>query len=382
MPGQVITTNTTNTTTTTQTTTLCKRCNTLEAALTVRNDALCRDCFTNYVHTKIVKRMEAFRTRHSAHGEEPLLLLPISLGLSSLTLLQILHRHRQSQRHRTGRTGFNLRLFNVAMPGSDSVLEGKKLDAVRRAYPHYSLTTLPLDTVFLPSSCHDSLSRNEKGAAQKALARLLESTPSATSASHVLSLLRTRLIVAFATSNTCEGILWGSSTTKLAETILAETAKGHGFSLPWAVTDGLSPYGLPFFYPVRDVLKKELISRLQLDENAALKEMVIQEGVTKAPPSSKNTSIDALVKQYFESVEEHYPSIISNVVRTTGKLEQARWNGAQRCKLCQLPVDEALLGINAWGGHQETHQEAGQRDAGLCYGCTRSLPTDAIPFLP
>lgn len=333
------------------------------------------------MHTKIVKRMEAFRTRHSAEGEERYLLLPISLGVSSVTLLQILDRHLQGQRDRTGRTGFNLKLLFVAMPGAHSD-EAQKIDAIRVQYPQYSFTTQGLESIFLTASSPESITSDELDQAQKTLAKLLQSIPSATSRVDVLNLLKTRLIVIFAKMNGCEGILWGSSTTKLAETILAETAKGRGFSLPWAVTDGLSPYGVPFFYPVRDVLKKELISRLELDGNAGLKDLIIEEGETKAPPSSKNTTIDILMKQYFESVEEHYPSIVSNVVRTTGKLEEAKWDGAQRCKLCQLPVDDALLGINGWGGDQKLHQEAGEREVGLCYGCTRSLPVEAIPLLP
>lgn len=371
MPGQLISR-------------LCKRCGTLEAILTVRNDPLCRDCFTRYVHTKIVKRMEAFRTRHSAEGEERFLLLPISLGVSSVTLLYILDRHLQGQRDRSGRTGFNLQLLFISMPGADSDEELKKLEAIRERYAQYSFMTQDLASIFLPaSSQHLVMSKNtEHSEAQKSLAKLLESVPSASSKTDIVNLLKTRLIVNFAKMNGCEGILWGSSTTKLAETILAETAKGRGFCLPWVVADGLSPYGIPFYYPVRDVLKKELISQLELDNNAGLKDLVMQEGETKAPPSSKNTTIDVLMKQYFESVEEHYPSIVSNVVRTTGKLEEAKWGVAQTCKLCQLPVDDALLGINGWGGDQKMHQEAGEREVGLCYGCTRSLPVEAMPLLP
>lgn len=369
MPGQLITS-------------LCKRCGVLKAILTVRNDPLCRECFTKYVHTKIVKRMEAFRTRHSAEGEERFLLLPISLGVSSITLLQILDRHLQGQRDRTGRTGFNLKLLFIAMPGADSDEETMKFDGIRKKYPQYSFTTLDLATISIASCSPEPITSEELEQAQKTLAKLLESIPSATSRVDILNLLKTRLIVNFAKTNGCEGILWGSSTTKLAETILAETAKGRGFSLPWAVTDGLSPHGVLFFYPVRDVLKKELISLLEMDGHAGLKDLVIEEGETKAPPSSKNTTIDVLMKQYFESVEEHYPSIVSNVVRTTGKLQEAKWDGVQRCKLCQLPVDDALLGINGWGGDQKMHQEAGEREVGLCYGCTRSLPVEAIPLLP
>lgn len=325
--------------------------------------------------------MEAFRTRHSTEGEERRVLLPISLGVSSVTLLHILDRHLQGQRDRTGRTGFSLQLLFVEMPENDACSHNSKLGLIKARFPQYKLEALPLSTLFLPSTSLYPAPNLVK--AQDELLRLLGSVSSATSRADITNLLKTRLIVRFAQENKCEGVMWGSSTTKLAETVLAETAKGRGFALPWSVTDGLSPYGIPFFYPMRDVLKKELISLLTLENGEnGLKAQIEEEGETIAPPSSKNTTIDILMKQYFESVEEHYPSIVSNVVRTTGKLQEGKWVGAQKCKLCQLPVDDALLGINGWRGDQELHQEAGEREVGLCYGCARSLPAGAVSLLP
>lgn len=363
---------------------ICARCNTLEAVLTVRNDPLCRDCFSKYINTKVVKRMEAFRTRHSTEGEERKLLLPISLGVSSVSLLHILDRHLQGQRERTGRTGFSLQVLFITLPDSDIPSQIAKFDLMKERFPQYVFGACPLCTIFLPETSLASVSISELNKAQSKLSELMVSIPSATSRTDIVNILKTRLIVKFARENNCEGILWGSSTTKLAETVLAETAKGRGFVLPWCVTDGLSPYGTPFFYPMRDVLKKELISLLGLegDGKEGWKELVEQEPETKAPPSSKNTTIDILMKQYFESVEEHYPSIVSNVVRTTGKLQELKWDDAQRCRLCELPVDDAILGINGWGGDQELHQERTEREVGLCYGCARSLPVEATTLLP
>jgi len=290
--------------------------------------------------------------------------------------LHVLDHHLQAQIQRTGRTGFSLTILFIST-GSDSDF-APQIEGLRERYPNYPFSTLPLENIF---STHLSPATPAPDDAKSRLSNLLASIPSATSKFDVISLLKTRLITRFAKENGCEGILWGSSTTKLAETVLAETAKGRGFSLPWHVTDGLSPYGIPFFFPVRDVLKKELISLLQIGDEG-LKDLVVEEGETKAPPSSKNTTIDILMKQYFESVEEHYPSIVSNVVRTTGKLREPTWNDSQKCKLCQLPVDDALLGMNGWGGDQESHQERGEREVGLCYGCARSLPAEAVGLLP
>jgi cytoplasmic tRNA 2-thiolation protein 2 len=361
---------------------ICKRCGVLEAVLSVRNEPLCGDCFGRYINTKVVKRMEAFRTRHAAEGEERELLLPLSLGASSVSLLHVLDRHLQGQRDRTGRTGFSLQLLFVGGPDCPVSTQVKRLELVRKRYPQYDFNTLELSDVFRFST--SSIDRtSDQAITQNRLDELLAAIPSATSRADVISILRTRLIVRFAKANNCEGVLWGSSTTKLAEIVLAETAKGRGFSLPWQVTDGLSPFGVPFFFPARDVLKKELIAHAEIDDTG-LKDLMEDTAfsLTEAPPSSKNTAIDILMKQYFESVEEHYPSIVSNVVRTSGKLEAPKWDDARRCKLCQYPVDDALLGMKGWGGDQQLHQEIDECEVGLCYGCARSLPKEAVALLP
>lgn len=241
---------------------------------------------------------------------------------------------------------------------------------LKDAHPDHQYSTADLEDLFEDKST---------------LETILLQLPSASSVADVTSVFRTRLAVRFAREHECEGILWSHSTTKLAETILAETAKGRGFSLPWQVLDGPSPYGVDFYYPLRDVLKKELISHAKICEPSLL-DLIDPKAfeTTAAPPSAKNTTIDVLMKQYFEDVEETYPSIVSNVVRTAGKLvvpDAEKITTAARCRLCQMPVGNDRMGIAGWGGHQEDDSE----DVGskhLCYGCSRSLPAEAISLLP
>lgn len=368
----------------------CKRCNALEAALTVRSDPLCRDCFIKYVQTKVIKRMEAFRTRHAHPGQQRKLLLPISFGASSVTLLYILDKHLQAQISRTGRTGFTLHVIHLFDLPSTNGEGTEKFDLIKERFPSHEYSTISLDELYSKQRAeanensdpdHSNLSIN--GCPVKSLENLLAAIPSATPRSDVLSILQTRLAVKFAKESSCEGILWGDSTTKLAETVLAETAKGRGFSLPWHVTDGDSPYGIPFFYPMRNVLKKEILSHVDLVEPSL--RPLISAGAfvpTQAPPSGKNTTIDVLMQQYFESVEENYPSVVSNVVRTTGKLHAAVSENARYCRLCKLPIAEDQLGIDGWGGHQGDTNTVRPKDRELCYGCARSIPENTVALLP
>lgn len=337
------------------------------------------------MHTKAIKRLESFRVNFAASPDQQRkILLPLSHGVSSTTLLHILDLHLKTQRSKTNRTGFAIVVLHVDenSQGSDP---SSRLDSVRGNYPDHEYTSLPLHDVFrlLPEDAYlrglvPESDAQTDASPQAQLASIVASLNSATARADVLSTLRTRLIVEYAKQASCESILWGDSTTRLAEKTLSETAKGRGFSLPWQVSDGRSPFEINFHYPLRDVLKKELISYVNMAE-PALSSIVYESssGATKASTSSKNTTIDDLMKQYFESVEENFPSIVSNVVRTTGKLEMpADATSDPSCTLCGMPVPNGRFGIHGWGGDQDdgVDDATAAPSRALCYGCTRSVP--------
>ncbi|KAF1924217.1 uncharacterized protein M421DRAFT_95623 [Didymella exigua CBS 183.55] len=362
---------------------VCRRCKENDSVLVVRLEPLCQECFARYVHTKAIKRLETFRVNFHTN-EERKVLLPLTFGVSSTTLLHILDLHLKTQMSKTGRTGFALNV--VAIGHAEGTLPVEDLlEKVRQQYPGHEYAALPLHDVFRTISEDATLQDlvaeavdGENPSNQEKLAVLINSLTSATARADVLSTLRTRLIVEHAKSACCQSILWGDSTTALAEKTLAETCKGRGFSLPWQVGDGRAPFGVYFHYPLRDVLKKELVSYIGLADSG-LASLVYESspGATQASTSSKNTTIDDLMKQYFESVEENFPSIVSNVVRTSGKLEvPAGADRDPRCGLCNMPVPGGRFGIHGWGGYQqndgfETYSAIGKN---ICYGCTRSLP--------
>jgi cytoplasmic tRNA 2-thiolation protein 2 len=340
------------------------------------------DCFARYIHTKCIKRLESFRVNFGAEKQRRVL-VPLSFGFSSISLLHVLDLHLKTQRSKTGRTGFEISAVYIQEPGR-TVQAEELLGKVRAQYPDHDYASLPLHDVFrlVPddASLKTLVPRDENNAdssTEEQLANMINSLTSATARADVISTLRTRLIVEHAKLTDCESILWGDSTTTLAQKTLAETAKGRGFSLPWQISDGESPFGLQFHYPLRDVLKKELISYVNMADSDLASLVHETSGPTQASTSSKNTTIDDLMKQYFESVEENFPSIVANVVRTTGKL-QVRPDALSdpHCSLCSMPVPEGRFGIHGWGGDQHDGSNAESEDTkrNICYGCTRSLP--------
>lgn len=301
-----------------------------------------------------------------------------------MSLLHILDRQLKTQISKTGRTGFAVHVVYIQIPGHESFIAADDLLLkAREIYPDFQFTSLPLHDVFRLSSdaalarlCPQA-DQSQNASPPEKLAGLMNSLTSATARADVLSTLTTRLIVEHAKASGCEGILWGDTTTKLAEKTLSETAKGRGFSLPWQVSDGESPFGVTFNYPLRDVLKKELVSFVDLVGDSLSALVCEPSAIRQASMSSKNTTIDDLMSKYFEEVEVNFPSIVSNVVRTTGKLEAVSAPAsAPRCDLCCMPVPDGRFGIHGWGGdqHGETEAALQESDPRLCYGCSRSIP--------
>lgn len=328
--------------------------------------------------------MEAFRTRHSSAGQERVLLMTLSLGISSVTMLHLLETQLNRQISKSGRTGFQLHVLHV----DTSSVEAGSHDAtvferIKERYPSHKYTSIPLsDVMTLPdleellkqdniataspstSSQDDSTLTNDEK-----LSNFLSSLPSATSRADVLQLLRNRLIISFAKRTACEAVLWGDTTTRLAEKTLSETAKGRGFGLAWAISDGATPHGVNFYYPMRDLLKKELVTYQKLVEPLPLTDLIIQEKPTSTIVSAKNSSIDELMRGYFEGVEVNYPSIVANVVRTTSKLQAPADAGAEEaCALCGLPI------ISAGGEDGFAVKGVERHGIQFCHGCARSFP--------
>jgi cytoplasmic tRNA 2-thiolation protein 2 len=378
---------------------VCKRCNARLATQRIRSEQVCqcviqnyfselgltnsRTCFSQYVATKAVKRMETYRVRGSTKDPKKLL-FPLSFGSSSASLLHILDQHLQGQYDRMNRAAYELYVIHVDLHVdlSDRMASATLLEKYKSRYPRHIYTSVGLEEALLLEDIEWQalgMSRRPIIDAQKVgtrkLQELIATMPSTTSRTDIISTLLTRLLVDVAKKNGCDSILFADSTTRLAEKTLTMTAKGRGFSVPWQVSDGASPYGVGFNYPLRDVLKKEVVLFSSLTTPPLIDLITLQESSSYVSASSKSTTIDDLMAQYFESVEENYPSIVANVVRTSSKLKPLIENNTQACGLCGFAVAEGTDGIYGWGGDQNSNPRTPTDEGGgiLCYGCSRSI---------
>jgi len=382
----------------------CARCNQDKADLIIRTEHICRfvnslskcqllaqgtlrDCFLKYVSTKVSKRMEVSKIRGGFKGEPNKLLLPLSLGVSSVTLLHVLDRSFQARLDSSGRSGYTLHLLFVDETVElDHGVTNDMLQCLQQRFPSHSFSIIQLSDIF--GYHRDALSGAFEPKAEiqgepvlshsERLKYLLSSLPSASSRSDMIAILRRRLISAFAQRHDCFGIVYGDSTTRLAERTLSETAKGRGGSLPWLTADGTSPTGMKIIYPMRDLLKKELVLYTELTQPPLTSLVTHANPSTDRPVLSKDTTIDILMTQYFGSVEQNYPSIVANVVRTSSRLVAPSLSTSSRpCNICGLPVEDRS---QEWFGNQDapsnartTNGEPIHTNSALCYGCIRAV---------
>ena len=337
-----------------------------------------------YVNTKAVKRIETYKVKGPSK-ETRKYLVPLSFGPSSTTLLYILDEQLRNQRERMNRTLYELTVAHVDLEFEDEAAASRNNElwkAVQERFPTHTYTKIGIEDAFdldidwssLGLTLDTSLPRKEQ------LSALLRQITTATSRADIASTLLTRLLTHLASATSCTSILYGDSTTRLAEKTLTSTAKGRGFSLPWAVSDGPSPFGMNIYYPMRDLLKKEIIQFTTFIEPPITDIMLPEQPLQIINTTSKSTTIEQLMTQYFASVEESYPSIVANVVRTGSKLLVPEVEeDSQRCGLCNMPVKKGEEGIYGWGGDQSSVSKA--REGGgpsrtegvLCYGCERSI---------
>ena len=323
--------------------------------------------------TKVFKRLESNKTRGSFKDRERTLLIPISLGVSSLCLLHILDQQLQSRRSQGLHVGYNLHILFVDQSTIlDQAFRQESREKLEQTYPTHVFTTITLE------DCSEyGINYNEPQAnIRMDLEEVIHSLPSTTSKVDFIDIIRRRLITAFAGKHNCDCVLFGDSTTRLAERILSETAKGRGNALPWLTADGDST-GIPCVFPLRDLLRKELMSYAEI-VSPPLTSLISESSLQSSTVSSKDTTIDGLMKQYFESVEKDYPSIVTNVVRTSDKLVSPQAiKDVKRCLLCRFPILRST-----WGGEQESilsqteRTGEGENSQPLCYGCSRTFERD------
>ncbi|KAJ5456737.1 hypothetical protein N7530_012011 [Penicillium desertorum] len=358
----------------------CMECKDAEFELTVRKRQLCSLCFKRFIAHKVQSRLSVYRA-FGLDGPKTQLLLPVSLGVSSSVLLHILNSDRQHRLDNGRPVGYDFKILVIepSTIAATGIPYDQNYEALQKNFPMHTISRIPFHSIFdyVPemegimkeyAGCKfidDSTRSNEE---RLAAFRASISTP--TSRTDVDTVLLTRLIVEFAKKSGCESIIWGDSDSRLAAKALAGVAKGRGASLTWQVSDGMSPWGVRFEYPLRDLYKAEL---LQYESVCAeLSDVVIPDQPPSENVLTKNLSIDELMLRYVQNQGAKYPGVMANVARTANKLDPSASDGAPTCALCA-----SLLGnVKGNSGVTVANQAEDNHSSQFCYGCMRSRPDE------
>ncbi|KAJ5139974.1 Thiouridylase cytoplasmic subunit 2 [Penicillium atrosanguineum] len=360
----------------------CMDCKDAEAILTTRKRSLCSHCFKLFIQFKILRRMDGHKAPPKIQKEylPSKLLLPLSLGVSSSVLLHILDWQLERQRSNPhSRVAYQLHVLVIepsTISPSNSSFDSN-FEGLQKTFPTHIFTRLPFYSVFEyvpemkelileyagPQFADDSSQSDEAR-----LAAFRGSVSSATSKDDLDNVLLTRLVVAFAKQDACETILWGDSDTRLSAKTLAGAAKGRGASLTWQVSDGMSPWGVQFEFPLRDINKPELQQYKSVCPE--LSNIVIPDQPIPDNILTKNLSIDELMMRYVETQGAKYPGVMANVSRTANKLQAAGSDDPASCALCGSLVGNVKGNTGITVASQFGESQGSQ----FCYGCSRSRP--------
>ncbi|KAG2448454.1 hypothetical protein HYH02_006346 [Chlamydomonas schloesseri] len=177
-----------------------------------------------------------------------------------------------------------------------------------------------------------------RGAAEREarLQQLLEAVQDPTGREDLIHHLRRRLLAAAGTAEGATKLLCGDSATALAARVVADTAKGRGFSLPSDIqlldARGAAAGEPTFLYPMREVTVKEavFVCRLRGLRPAELPGPLLLSRLAAASPGRHSRdprrSINSLASAFIDSLQANLPSTIFTVLRTASALRPFAFN--------------------------------------------------------
>lgn len=384
----------------------CQRCKTATAVLVARKERFCGECFVFFMRGKQRKLMlhERYKVKYGVVAERlgtQRVLLPLSFGVSSLVLLDMVASllREQTVAHK-GRQGFDLVVVTIEETASDETRI--KLE---RLMERYSPVKIEYKLVSLDNYLADPLMQItvsdafavlgvEKGPVVESgttVSALLSQAASRSLRSDLLSTVHAELILRTAISEKCQTVVYGHSMTRLANEVISLTVKGRGLTIHEAVADRTvvrDGVEVNYIFPLRDILAAEV--KAVLDLGGVGEYVEVPE--TKSHVV-KNMTVEALVGQYFDTLDATgYASTASTVVKTGEKLSGPKAPAVGQCRICGTTIHHhAQKWVNTFtvsqGAPLETEEEENYArqyaalEAGTpsgasveaCYGCTVTL---------
>ncbi|KAH9178291.1 hypothetical protein EDB89DRAFT_1930431 [Lactarius sanguifluus] len=398
---------------------ICVKCKTNTGNLVIRHSAYCKDCFTPLVSTKFRQALEPHINhapsgpRRGALKPSGSLLIGYSGGLGSTVLLDLVHK------------------VYCAKPGSEELKGGKEHPRKNKVWKKVYVCYVETSDVypetrdrtkqireavaryegfeFIPVRMQDAFDRGwwqrvsgvadpsltdvphafdlaggDAGSVAALRAHLL-ALPTPTATLSTLLTLKRLLLLYTAYSIGASHLVLGTNLTSMSISLISSVAQGGGFVMPQTIQEEWIP---PFVEcipgdsswkgevrlvrPLRDVSMKECQAWVWWRQLP----VVGKQGI----PIPKQT-IGHLTKEFIIGLERDYPSTVSTIAKTAGKLAPKGESG-ERCILCELPTQRSVRGWKARTSIRSFTDEASPADdassslsllSNLCYSCHTTL---------
>lgn len=265
---------------------LCSRCRQQRSSLRTRGENFCETCFIDFLGQKFYRAMEPLRGHPS-----PLVVIPVSFGIASTSLVDLTERLLQFQREKLN-SHRSIRVVCVHI-------------GERRHWP------FNLEVEFIPEAeAFEGL--DEWSQSDSHLTR--------SSRQDLRSQVLRQALVKFASSRNASAVLYSFSTTTMSQFVLTETIKGRGQQIPAIISSENTVK-----YPLREITQPELEKYVQV------RRLRPAEDTVKIPQVTKLQSIDEIVGAYFTKTQQEFPAVVSTVSKVADKLSQ----DPEPCSLCR-----------------------------------------------
>lgn len=416
----------------------CRKCKQRPAVLHIRQqEPYCNECLEAGVQQKV---RTATKTQGLVQSGDHVM-VAVSGGAASLALLACVVEMKSTNPNRPerGKVPFQLTVVHIdsTIVAGTSVHEAtqqlKQLhDAVAAAGHQGRLLVVPLATFFADQQhlqqqlqpqaaqqlqqqmhmLHISASPQQQSqqqhqqqtSQQQQLLELVSSINDTTGKEDLTNHLQQQLLLRTAAALGCSRLLLGECASRVAANIIADAAKGRGYSLP-ADTQLLDARCLPsggpvVIHPVQEVTYKELVALCDYKginwSDRALGEPILQQQQGRAVGSSKAgaaaMSVNTLAEKFIADMQGSVPGSIYPILRTAAHLQAFGFNHisavpeavsaslpptarAERAKhLAQQPGGAGGASTSQADGTHSDHMHLQ-----LCSVCRAPLPAAAEP---
>ncbi|GFN92363.1 cytoplasmic tRNA 2-thiolation protein 2 [Plakobranchus ocellatus] len=343
----------------------CVKCGAPGVLVTRIHDAFCKSCFQVYVVHKF--RSAIGKSKLIRDGEA--VLVAFSGGTNSSAMLHLIKDGLSLRAHKKLRfTPTLLHIDETCLLGSESLEWKVKQNQVKNimldsGFPSYwtqleqsvmiqkdhasgmsnkgesaadyerNGTPLLLHYISGKSGMTDlSLVSSSEDAGK--LRDLVRSLGNLTAQENFIQNLRNQMLVQAACQLGFSKVLTAENSTHLAIRILSDIAQGRGsqVSLDTGISDERNGEVM-FMRPVRELNAKELA---MYNTVFGVESVFIPTLSTMTPLAS---SIERLTESFVTGLQADFPSTVSNIVRTSGKLGLPDIKKSDKCSFCQSPLD-------------------------------------------